>query len=166
MQEWYNTLARTQNRSAETVSSTYKRQINNNSPYYQNQQGYVQNAPNQHQQVVFFAIMIFPVPEILYLIGIHTTSFWNIIIQRTSHDDLTEKLVSLVSLAKFVKWQECKTALCLTSLDDQIFKSFWKPNPWMNLLEKKIYYISFYSTFCRASPFLREWLALISISVI
>ena len=112
MQEWYNTLARTQNRSAETVSSTYKRQINNNSPYYQNQQGYVQNAPNQHQQVVFFAIMIFPVPEILYLIGIHTTSFWNIIIQRTSHDDLTEKLVSLVSLAKFVKWQKCKTALC------------------------------------------------------
>ena len=28
---------------------------------------------------------------------LHTTSFWNIIIQRTSHDDLTEKLVSLVS---------------------------------------------------------------------
>ena len=41
----------------------------------------------------------------------HTTSFWNIIIQRTSHDDSTEKLVSLVSLAKFVKWQKCKTAL-------------------------------------------------------
>ena len=68
MQEWYNTLARTQNRSAETVSSTYKRQINNNSPYYQNQQGYVQNAPNQHQQVVYFAIMIFPVPEILNIL--------------------------------------------------------------------------------------------------
>jgi hypothetical protein len=30
----------------------------------------------------------------------------------TSHDDLTEKLVSLVSLAKLVKWQKCKTALC------------------------------------------------------
>jgi hypothetical protein len=43
---------------------------------------------------------------------VHTTSFWNIIIQRTSHDDLTEKLVSLVSLAKLVKWQKCKTALC------------------------------------------------------
>ena len=39
-------------------------------------------------------------------------SFWNIIIQRTSHDDLKEKLVSLVSLAKFVKWHKCKTALC------------------------------------------------------
>ena len=42
----------------------------------------------------------------------HTTSFWNIIIQRISHDVLTEKLVSLVSIAKFVKWQKCKTALC------------------------------------------------------
>ena len=42
----------------------------------------------------------------------HTASFWNIIIQRTSHDDLTEKLVSLVSLAKLVKWQKYKTALC------------------------------------------------------
>ena len=31
----------------------------------------------------------------------HTTFFWNIIIQLTSHDDLTEKLVALlVSLAK------------------------------------------------------------------
>ena len=37
---------------------------------------------------------------------------WNIIIQRTYHDDLTEKLVSLVSSAKLVKWQKCKTALC------------------------------------------------------
>ena len=42
----------------------------------------------------------------------HTASFWNIIIQLTSHDDLTEKFVSLVSLAKLVKWQKCKTALC------------------------------------------------------
>ena len=30
-----------------------------------------------------------------------------------------------------------ENSLCLTSLEDQIFKSFWKPNPWMNLLEKK-----------------------------
>ena len=28
------------------------------------------------------------------------------------HDDLTEKKVSLVSLAKFIKGQKCKTALC------------------------------------------------------
>ena len=55
----------------------------------------------------------------------------------------------------FVIWQ--KNCLCLTSIDDQIFKSFWKPNPWMNFLEKKIYCISFYSSFCRASPFHREW---------
>ena len=42
----------------------------------------------------------------------HTASFWNIIIQRTSVDDLTEKLVSIVFLAKLVKWQKCKTAFC------------------------------------------------------
>ena len=56
----------------------------------------------------------------------HTTSFWNIIIQRTSHDDLTEKLVSLVSSSKLVKWQNVKlhfviwqkNCLCLTSLDE------------------------------------------------
>ena len=46
------------------------------------------------------------------VIILHTASFWNIIIQRTSHDDLTEKLVSLVFLAKLVKWQKCKTAFC------------------------------------------------------
>ena len=104
----------------------------------------------------------------------HTASFWNITIQLTSHDDLTEKLVSLVSSAKLVKWQNVKlhfviwqkNCLCLTSLDDQIFKSFWKSNPWMNLLEKNFYYISFYSSFCRASPFHREWLALINILMI
>ena len=49
-------------------------------------------------------------PYILH--RVHTTSFWNILNQRTSNDGLTEKLVSLVSLAKFVKWQKCKTALC------------------------------------------------------
>ena len=46
------------------------------------------------------------------VIILHTASFWNIIIQRTSHDDLTEKLVSLVFLAKLVKWQKYKAALC------------------------------------------------------
>ena len=34
----------------------------------------------------------------------------------------------------------------------------------MNLLEKKIYYISFYSSFCNLSPFHHEWLALIQIN--
>ena len=42
----------------------------------------------------------------------HTTSFWNIINQWISRDNLTENLVSLVSSVKLVKWQECKTALC------------------------------------------------------
>ena len=35
----------------------------------------------------------------------HTASFWNIIIQLTSHADLTEKLVSLVSSAKLGNWK-------------------------------------------------------------
>ena len=47
-----------------------------------------------------------------WLQRVHTASFWNINIQRTSHDDLTEKIFSLVSSAKLVKWQKCKTALC------------------------------------------------------
>ena len=42
----------------------------------------------------------------------HTASFWNIIIQWTSHYSLTEKFLSLVSVAKLVKWQIFKTALC------------------------------------------------------
>ena len=84
------------------------------------------------------------------LVHLHTASSWNIIIQWTSHDDLTEKTVLPKPPMKwwwwiffFVKWQKLKlhfviwqkNCLCLTSLDDQIFKSFWKPNPWMNLLE-------------------------------
>ena len=105
------------------------------------------------------------------LVHMHTASFWNIIIQLTSHDDLTEKLVSLVSSAKLgnwkkkvVKWQKFKTALCdLTektvsvefcqlAVLDWDFISIWKPNPCMDPLEKKIYYISIYSIFCRTSP--------------
>ena len=97
---------------------------------------------------------------------IHTASFWNIIIQLTSHNDLTEKLVSLVSSAKLVKWQNIrlhfviwqKNCLCLTSLDDQIFKSFWKPNPWMNLLEKKILLYQFLFYFLQVKSF-PPWMA-------
>ena len=29
----------------------------------------------------------------IYIVSMHTASFWNIIIQWTSHDDLTEKTV-------------------------------------------------------------------------
>ena len=42
---------------------------------------------------------------------LHTASFWNIIIHWTSHDDLTEKCVSLVSIAQLVICQKFKTAL-------------------------------------------------------
>ena len=123
-------------------------------------------------KVIYFSLL-WLTRKICYLLPItllvHTASFWNIIIQWTSHDDLTEKLVSLVSLAKFIKWQKCKTALCdltknrlvsnlcLTSLDNQIFKSLWKPNPWMNLLEKTILLYHFLFIFCRLSPFHREY---------
>ena len=44
--------------------------------------------------------------------AVHTASFWNIIIQLTSHYDFTEKLISVVSLAKLAKWQKCKSELC------------------------------------------------------
>ena len=49
---------------------------------------------------------------------VHTASFGNIIIEWSSHDDLTKKFVFLVSSAKpmiekkVVKWQKFKTALC------------------------------------------------------
>ena len=70
----------------------------------------------------------------------HTAFFWNIIIQWSSLDDLTEKLISLISLAKLVK------------------------NSCMDPLEKKEFYcIRIYSIFCRASPFHREWPHLVTI---
>jgi len=59
----------------------------------------------------------------------HTTSFWNIIIQRTSHDDLTENLVSLVSSAKLVKLQKCKTALCDLTEKPLVSNFIERPNP-------------------------------------
>ena len=45
------------------------------------------------------------------LVLVHTLSFWNINIQWTSHHDLAEKCVSLVSIAKLVICQKFKTAL-------------------------------------------------------
>ena len=111
----------------------------------------------------------------------HTASFWNIIIQLTSHD-LTKKLVSLVSSTKLgnwkkkpVKWQKFKTALC--NLKENLFLlnffslPFWTEilnhsgsqiHGWTSL-KKKFYCISFYSSFCRASPFHREWPQLVTI---
>ena len=96
---------------------------------------------------------------------IHTATFWYIIIQWTSYD-LAEKFISLVSLAKLVKWQNCKSALCDFTEKLLVSDFIWQPNlqiilkaksmdesPW----KKKIYYISFYSRFCRSSYFHCEW---------
>ena len=54
----------------------------------------------------------------------------------------------------FVSWQ--KNCLCLTSLDDQIFKSFRKPNPWINLIEINFYQFLLY--FLQFKSFL-PWMA-------
>ena len=84
----------------------------------------------------------------------------------------------MIGKKNVVKWQKFKTTLCdlteklfqLAGLDWD-FKSIWKPNL-LIILEvksmhgcswKKIYCISFYSSFCRASLFHREWLAFINI---
>ena len=95
------------------------------------------------------------------------------------------KLVSLVSSAKLgnwkkkvVKWQKFKTALC--DLTEKLFLlnfvslQFWTEisyqsgsqiHAWI-LLKKKFYYISFYSSFCRTSPFHRELFVLIDMLMI
>ena len=69
---------------------------------------------------------------------LHTASFWNITVQWTSHDDLTEKIcryffhfTETALTKKLVKWQKFKTALCNLTKNAsvefcQIFKSIWK----------------------------------------
>ena len=109
---------------------------------------------------------------------VHTASFWNITIQWTSHDDFTEFFLCLSILNSNWKnswnqsvkkvtqmiWQNF-SVLALKNVS-KTFKSIWKPNPCMDPLEKKFYYISFHSSFCRTSPFHREWLVLINILMI
>ena len=94
---------------------------------------------------------------------IHTTFFWNIIIQSTSHDDLTEKSV----LAKPpIKWWWCKKNLW-NGKKLKLHFVIWRKNCFRRILSagsqdwdlpqifksmdgsswKKIYYISFYSIF-------------------
>ena len=54
------------------------------------------------------------------MVATHNTSFWNINIQLTSHDDLTEKSVLakpankiiMVKKKNLLKWQKIETALC------------------------------------------------------
>ena len=83
----------------------------------------------------------------------HTASFWNITIQWTSHDDLTEKNLYMSILKRIEKIREIRVWRKLLKWFDRIFletffktdssekisfKSIWKPNPCMNPLEKKI----------------------------
>ena len=109
----------------------------------------------------------------------HTASFWNINIQWTSHDDLTEKSAKTFfsfyrdcsdpKTREMTKIQNCtlqfdkktvsvnfRQRACLDWDLGQIFKSIWKSNAWMDPLEFFFYYISFYSIFCRLSCFHRE----------
>ena len=62
----------------------------------------------------------------------HTTSFCNIIIQLTSHDDLTEKLISWVSAAKLVRWQNVKLQLC--DLTEKLFVSNFIGRPNLQII--------------------------------
>ena len=87
-------------------------------------------------------------------------SFWNIIIQQTSNDDLTEKLVSLVSWAKRVKWQKCKSAICDLTEKLFVFNFIGQPNlqiileakymdqsSWKNILYKFLLYFLQFKSF-------------------
>ena len=80
-----------------------------------------------------------------------------------------KKSCQMTEIQKCTLQFDTKTAsieFCQHAVLDWDFKSIWKPNPCMDPLEKKIYYIKIYSIFCRASPFHREWLALIDILMI
>ena len=104
----------------------------------------------------------------------HTACFRDIIIQWTSHDDLTEKncftkianemMMVKKKLLNGILWFDEKTAfvefcqqVCLT----QIFKSIWGSNPWMNLLEKKITLYQFLFYFLQIKLLLL-WMASLS----
>ena len=113
---------------------------------------------------------------------VHTASIWNITIQRTSHDDLTEK-----SAENFWAWQYWKQLKKFVKSEGDesysndltefafartfIWGSFNKTSSnqsgsqihaWI-LLKKRFYYIRICSIFCRASPFHREWPQLVTI---
>ena len=88
----------------------------------------------------------------------HTASFWNITIQWTSHDDFTELFLCLSILNSNWKnswnqsvkkvtqmiWQNF-SVLALKNVS-KTFKSIWKPNPCLDLLEKK-YIVSEFTLF-------------------
>ena len=87
---------------------------------------------------------------------LHTTSFWNIIIQWSSHDDLIEffsllakplitwwsekKSCQMTEIQNCTLWFDRKTVsveFCQLAVLDWDFKSIWKPNPCMDPLEIK-----------------------------
>ena len=95
----------------------------------------------------------------------HTASFWNITVQWTSHDDLTENFCryffsfyrdcSNQKTCEMTKIQNCNLQFDKKSASVQIcqwteilgiFESIWKSNAWMNPLEKKnlLYQFLFY----------------------
>ena len=99
----------------------------------------------------------------------HTESFWNITIQWTSHDDLTEKICREFSIHRFWKksWNQSAKNITktiwqnffLSSLKNvsKTFISIWRPNAWVDPLEKNNLSYTFYWICCRLSPFHREW---------
>ena len=113
--------------------------------------------------------------KLYFSFPLHTASFWNITIQWTFHDDFTEIFLCLSILKSNWKnswnqsvkkvtqmiWQNF-SVLALKNVS-KTFKSIWKPNPCMDPLEKKFYYIRIYSIFCWASPFHCEWPQLVTV---
>ena len=97
----------------------------------------------------------------------HTESFWNFIIQWTSHDYLTEKLVLAkppqMEAAFFVKSQSVVlTFFHLTIFLDgdltQTFELIWRPYAWMDLEEIKNLLYQFLMYFLQEKSF-SPWMA-------
>ena len=116
----------------------------------------------------------------LELILYHTASFWNIIIQWTSHDDLTEKSAETFFILQYsdpkektcqmIEIQNCtlqfdrkaaSVEFCQHAVLDWDFKSIWKPNPCMDPLEKKNSICQFLFYFLQIK-LLSLWMASIS----
>jgi hypothetical protein len=120
----------------------------------------LRNVVQRFYKVLLIDTIVFKTRLITQPSILHTASFWNIIIQWTSHDDLTEKTILPKPPMKwwwwsfyFVKWQKLKlyfviwqkNYLCLTSFYDQIFKSFWKPSLefFFQLYQFLLYFLQF-----------------------
>ena len=81
---------------------------------------------------------------------------------------LKKKSCQMTEIQNCTLWFDRKNCFCWTCqlvILDWDFISIWKPNPCKDPLEKKFYCISFRFSFCRTSPFHREWLVLINRSI-